>query len=473
MWVRTGIVGAGGHHVGHEGVVVATDQASGRTFDIRADVALLLRRAIEGGALPGGRHQPTPLLAQRGWRAVSREAPLDQVGRTEVPWLDRARLADKLRADWERIATATAAHAQPQAHALLETLRPEAHIRDRHHTVPRFLLKRWANASEQVHVYSRIENKRRNGNIRDLAITDFYTFVDRDGRKDSRLESALGYVEDETAPILDRLLSPFGSGPLDQKGLAKLAQFASVQSVRTARQKRELELMVEWYAKTGARGRISDQDLRSIEIVPHQNDFIRGIGQRAEAMFPVIAARPLALVTLDQPLLLIGDDPVIFNVPDHPPHTPDCYLSDEEIEERCRRRRRKDRRTSGSGRKRIVHIYSTVSKGAGVALEIVMPISPRAALIWGPLHEGRFLDHFERDHLTGSDCQDFAAHANEATCNQALDWTVARPEDSSFATRNFPEVRLPLAICDGVNAASSALNTVPARLRPARLSASP
>jgi hypothetical protein len=384
-------------------------------------------------------------------------------------WADDVRHAERVIANYEKFAERLDEVSAARTTAYLSNLDQQAQVGARHHVVPRFLLERWANHAGQVQVYRRIEKRFAINNITDLAIKDFYTFFDSDGHKNSSIESLLGIVEDAAAVVIERLLNPYGSGGSFNGGdHATLGQFAAFQSVRSPRQRREYELMTEWMAKSYATGRLSDDDLRSIEVVPHPNESIANLAHLSEKMFPLFAARPIALVTLDKPLLFLGDDPVVIYGSDAQ-HTRDCFLSDTEIEQRLKQRRRKDRRKAAHQRAgRVVHLRPTVGRGVGVAREIIMPVSPRAALCWGPLGDSAFLGDLLRDHLVGTEASGFADQVNDAICLRALDWIIARSDDKRFPGITVPEVGPLIAVCDGVNVASETANLPPRKYRPRR-----
>lgn len=278
---------------------------------------------------------------------------------------------------------------------------PQSHVGSRHHTVPRFLLERWADASSRVQTYSRIEERFSTRNIRDLAIRDFYTFISTSGDKDSSMESILGEVEGAASEVVRRLLSPFViPRRAELHEVAALAQFAAFQVVRTSRHRREAELHAEWLAKTMAQGRVPDVDLRDITVVPHQNEAIEAMGQQAQQFFPLFACRPVALVVLKGARLLIGDEPVLINPgPDEDTHHADCFLTDAEFDAKLARERRKKKGRRRQKIGRVIHFSSTAPRGLGVAPEIVLPISPTAALLWGPLREAPYGGDIRREHL--------------------------------------------------------------------------
>lgn len=385
-------------------------------------------------------------------------------------WRWRTSQADEVRRAYDEIRQASApALEDGTAQAFMESLDPRSGVGARHHVVPRFLLERWASADGQVQVYSRIEAKLRTGNIRDLAIRDFYTFIDTDDERNSLLESLLSRVETDAATVIRRLLSPFVKpGPVLASDLGALAQFAAFQVVRTPRHRRELEIQADWYMKTIAQGRVAEEELAKLTIVPHQNDFVGLMGPAADQILPFLLARPLMLLTLDRPRLLIGDEPVIVNSSLRDVHHPDCFLTDDQIavrEAKELRKKAKRRRPVG----RVIHITSTISRGLGMAIEVVLPISPRCALLWAPLEAVAFADGIRRSVLTAEESARFAELVNAAICNQALDWIIATPDDVEFATRAFPPVGPLLHVCDGKSAATDAVNETPAPMRPRRL----
>jgi hypothetical protein len=387
------------------------------------------------------------------------------------PWQIRARRAEAVIDAFRGVLRAGDEAGEVEAARFLATVGTESHVGSRHHTVPRFLLERWADRSGQVQTYSRIEERFGIRNIRDLAIKDFYTFVDLEGRKDSSMESILDVgVEQPAAAVLRDLLNPFARpSAAEMADLAALAQFAAFQVVRTSRHRREGELQAEWYAKTMAQGRISDAELRELVVTPHQNDSIRTMGKAAFQFVALFACRPVALVVLDCPRLLIGDDPVLVNPgPEDETHVADCFLTDAQISARtASARRKKGRRRRQAGR--VVHFSSTVPRGLGIALELVLPVSPRAALLWGPLQDTPYTGDIVRERLDAAESERFANLVNDAMCEQALDWVVSTATDERFAGRVFPPVGPLIRVCDGVNAASVAVNATPQRLRPARL----
>lgn len=385
--------------------------------------------------------------------------------------MDRVRRADAVTKAYELHLGEVADRHLEEATAFLSGVNPQEKVNSKHHVVPKFVLERWADDADQVQVYSRVDRKISCRNIKDLGYSGFYTVINQHGQKDSTVESLLAEVEGAAATAYADLLNPFVNAQERQRHLGTLAQFAAFQQARTPRRRREIELQGEWYAKTFAQGQVSDEELRLITIRPHQNEAIKVMAQLAPKLFPIFACRPLALIRLRGPLLYIGDEPVVVNAPYDPQHLEDCFLTDEQIAARMLRRRRKDRKTRRPRelRGRMVHLHSGVGSGIGVATEIVLPISPRAALVWGPLLDGPYIGPIEEVVLSAEETAVFAERLNAATCENALDWIITRPNDDTLKEREIPPVGPLLQICDGENAAAHAVNTLPKQIRPGRL----
>ncbi len=120
-----------------------------------------------------------------------------------------------------------------------------AKVGSRHHTVPRFYLKRFASKGKLL-VRDRTSGEMTRRNIDDLAIRNFYTFVNKDGEEDGRLEDILADLEGGTNDLLNRVFGPFQPVRRLHPGESMaLALYLSFQVVRTPRHRREMELMAD------------------------------------------------------------------------------------------------------------------------------------------------------------------------------------------------------------------------------------
>lgn len=385
---------------------------------------------------------------------------------TRSDGLGRLALIAALSDAFDRIPLTPEANAK--GNRFLAQVNPREFVGSRHHTVPRFLLSRWATKNHAA-VYHRVEAAFRIENVSNLAIKDFYTFIDKSGSLNSSFESLLGAIEAPAADIVKHLLSPFWRVPnLSTDQMSDLALFMSFLPVRTARRRREMELQGEWYAKTMAEGRLSDAELRQITVIPPQNSLLSPAFAAARKLIPFFANRPVALVWLQGARLLLGDEPLIVNAPVDETHHRDCFVTEDE----WRRREAKEQRKKKKRRhpvNRVIHFQSTVPRGLGVADELVLPISPHAALCWGPLGQGVFTGPVETETLPESDSHRFADLANAATARQALDWLIGTVDDSDFRSMVMPPLEPLLRVCDRETAAAHAINKVPERFRPFRL----
>lgn len=406
------------------------------------------------------------LIAERGVAAMtSWRAQVD-------PYLERVHRAEAVQQQFEQLANLHTPDSPDQQDMdnWLRSVDPSLKVGSRHHTVPRFLLEKWAQTG-RVAAFSKITRRHSKRRIGDLAQKDFYTIVDSNNQKNALVEELLTRVENDAAPILHRIANPLSQDSLQQDDPALLATFLAYQLVRTVRRRREIELTYEYAAKLHAAGRVPDKVLERLDYVTHPNEAIGLMGGLAQKLFPVIVCRPLAVVTLQTGSLLVSDEPVIVSVPEHVDrHHPDCFITSEEVE----RRKAKARRTSGKGRRykpytRVSHLRQTGANGVGVADELLLPIGPRTALVWGPLRSVPFAGPLTRMKLTVAESLDFVTRANHVLGLQALDWIISTVDDESFGAQSFPESTPLLAVCDGDSPASRALNEVPRRIRPSRL----
>jgi len=78
---------------------------------------------------------------------------------------------------------------------LVASIDPKRYVGHKHHVVPAFILKHFANAKNQLLVRDLARNSTRMVNVNDLAVTDFYTFINTSGDLDSSYEHLWGEIE--------------------------------------------------------------------------------------------------------------------------------------------------------------------------------------------------------------------------------------------------------------------------------------
>jgi hypothetical protein len=315
----------------------------------------------------------------------------------------------------------------------------EPMVGSRHHTVPRSYLGRFSKAG-QLYVRDRVTGAGGLRNTKDTgAIKDFYTFVNIDGERDGRIERILSDVEGSVDTVFKRLLNPFlQPRPLDQDEHLSVSIFLAFQLVRTPRHRREFELMGDYLIRST---NASTPDIGEIRVVPdpnlHLEYFTRSAPRLAEALF----GRPSVLVTIDRPLFITGDEPVILEMPDgvsHVQHLPTCSPPD-------RRGLRRSRRRENLAYGDTVHTYPN-RPGVEQAAEVAIPLTPQALLVLGTKAEPQGPPHY---HLAGADAMSLADKVNGRVLLYAYQWVAAHPEHPTFAGMVFPDLEPVIRVCDG------------------------
>lgn len=334
-----------------------------------------------------------------------------------------------------------------------------AKVGSRHHTVPKFYLKRFASKG-QLLVRDRNSGELTTRNIDDLAIKNFYTFVNEDGEEDGRLEDILADLESGTSNLLNRAFGPFRPvRQLDPGESMALALHLSFQVVRTPRQRREMELLADHSIKL-----VNQDKLRNPTewvVAPHPNLHIGYMTTAAFKLAETLYGRPVTLVTLDRPLFITCDEPVILIVEgDHVQHLPACFKTTKQRIKAAKRPSRHRRRNWS-----VLHYYPS-RPGLAQAEEVALPISPRSILVLGPKISLTPL-HIR---LNGEDATEFADEVNRRLIDQAYLWVAASPYHPTFADLTFPPPKPIVQACDGGTAMARALDKPPAKRHPERLS---
>ena len=152
--------------------------------------------------------------------------------------------------------------------AWLSGLDRTAKVGAKHHIIPRFLLKRWADDASRVQVYSRADGKFTSRAVGDVAVRDFYTFIAVDQTSDSTYEELLAKIEKQAAEVITWVLNPLRRhcSALTPEQRCELDLFVAFQLVRGPRSRREIEQLADYYGKTMSEGVVSDQELASCRL---------------------------------------------------------------------------------------------------------------------------------------------------------------------------------------------------------------
>ena len=129
---------------------------------------------------------------------------------------------------------------------------PQSKVGSKHHIVPQAILRRFATSTGRISVRDRFTNKQRLASIGDLAVRDFYTFVDNDHELNGVMEDWLGAIESEFARVVRPYLDWTAfrrDRPLTSAERFAVDTFTAVQMLRGMRTRRSMELLAEYHLK--------------------------------------------------------------------------------------------------------------------------------------------------------------------------------------------------------------------------------
>lgn len=309
-----------------------------------------------------------------------------------------------------------------------------AAVGTRHHIVPRFLLARFANAQGQLRVRDRTTGVTTLRGICDMAVRDFYTAVTDARALDASLETLFSEIEGAAAEVLHTHLDATAFSrprPLNDEERFKIDTFVSMQYVRGMRIRRGLEILTDYGMKLVNQDKLSATDIDELDIVPHSNDHLRMIAGLSEHTFDELAVRPLTVITIDRPLLITGDEPVVL------------------LHEGPRLKVNQNGYANVSGPdidpRDVVQFYAP-SGGFALANEIGLAVSPTTVLVFGPKHnawEG------PPQRINGREATAVAKEHNAAVIDGAIDWVAAHPDHGWFNSMKMPPPAPIITIIDG------------------------
>lgn len=204
----------------------------------------------------------------------------------------------------------------------------------RHHFIPKFFLRRFADERDQLNVVSLAEGA---GNPRLTAVTnvavtrDFYTTVDEDIGETVVIERILALADDEASGALARLTA--GGTPLTPEDRGHLAFWLGLLQVRDPFSRRQSEALADQLFKmqlsmdqdeeerVTAPGvevegpdresmSLDPEDLDSFEISPHQNQLIVAMLDSGMALGAFFATRFFMCLKFAEPGLVLSDRPM-------------------------------------------------------------------------------------------------------------------------------------------------------------------
>jgi hypothetical protein len=176
----------------------------------------------------------------------------------------------------------------------------------------------------------------------------------------------------------------------------------------------------------------------------------------------IFYGRPTMVVTIDEPLLITCDEPVILITRDdgtHVQHLPTCGKTARQRAKAAKRPSRNRRRNADT-----IHMYPS-RPGAAQAVEVWLPLSPQALFVIGP----RATDGPLQRRLTGADAAELANDVNDRLVRQAYEWVAANPAHPTFHNLPFPAPGPIVQVCGGRTAIARDLDQAPEPRRPSLL----
>lgn len=225
----------------------------------------------------------------------------------------------------------------------------------RHHYVPAFYLRRFADQKDQLDAYDRTTGKRIRTSVADAAVESrLYETTDKNGEPTDAAENTLAWIESKVSPGFEALISgPWPPLP-EVRGL--IANFIALQVTRTRASLhamaaitdrmtklemsllprdtwRELYLDAEGVEPTDAQldELIADfEDFDSYKIEPHSNTQIEGMFTGAATLVQPIANRKWFLQECRKPGFITSDEPVhMWSAPERAIHGVGVFTADE------------------------------------------------------------------------------------------------------------------------------------------------
>lgn len=321
----------------------------------------------------------------------------------------------------------------------MATLDPKRYVGSKHHVVPRFILRRFANDKDQVLVRDRATGAKRVSSTRALAVTDFYTYIDTAGELNASYEQMWGHIEAAADGILrEHLDNPFvRPRPFSPVEKYAIDAFVALQSIRGPANRRVMELVADYAMKLVNQDKFSADEMNNLEFRAHQNLHLEALVRVLPRIEEHFASRAAFLVTLDEPLLVTSDEPVCLERPDdHAPPT-----------RRQMRDYPRDILVDGQPVPREDTIqFARGGVGLANAEAIVMPVGPRHAIAYDRPGSLRPAPHRR---LEGADADHFAAEVSRTAIEQAVVWIAGHIAHPTLERMRLPKQPPPLVIFDG------------------------
>lgn len=215
-------------------------------------------------------------------------------------------------------------------------------LKRRHHTVPRFHLRRFANGRDQM---TRVElpgDRRHLISVTDATVVkDFYLGELADGTWSDAVEDFLGAIEDDAAPAVRQIVDNC-VWPIPDEARAAIANWAAVQYLRTPAMRRQQDDVADALAKLqikvggrpgirrllerGANEPVTDDDVEvqwqdwsnfdKFRVKAHPNEHLRLMMDLFPRVATMMSDRGWVLVRFQRKTLITSDNPVVLIAPE-------------------------------------------------------------------------------------------------------------------------------------------------------------
>lgn len=225
----------------------------------------------------------------------------------------------------------------------------------RHHYVPAFYLRRFADQRGRLDAYNRVTQRRITTSVSNTAVeSGLYNAIDVNGEVTDAAEHEISIIESRVAPAFDRLIEEPWPPSIEVRSL--VANFVALQVTRTRESLHALAAMHDRTTRWGMSMLTREQwrdlyidalgeqpteeeldeviadfaDLDGWQIQPHPNLVVQSIFEGAIPLVEAIASRKWFLQKSRRPLFITSDSPVtMWSSPDAAPYGVGVFTADE------------------------------------------------------------------------------------------------------------------------------------------------
>ena len=187
----------------------------------------------------------------------------------------------------------------------------------------------------------------------------------------------------------------------------------------------------------------STPGITELRAVPDPNLHLEYFTKTAPKLAEALFDRPTTVLTIDRPLFITADEPVILEMAgdvSHVQHLPTCFQTPSADPQVIRM---PDGTQLEHGH--TIHAYPS-RPGVEQAAAVAIPLNPQTLLMFGRKGEPQGQPNH---HFYGEEAAGLAEDVNSLLLTYAYQWVAAHPEHPTLADMVFPEPGPIIQICDG------------------------